>query len=81
MEFPSGRPQITLLEFDKRFEVFKNEFVFYDFENPIRLPAELKGTFDCVIVDPPFLSEDCQTKGMFAPNSDWGKMLFDGFVC
>jgi hypothetical protein len=28
--------------------------------------AELKGSATRVIVDPPFLSEDCQTKGMFA---------------
>jgi len=42
--------------------VFK-EFVRYDFEKAIQLPVELKGSFDCIICDPPFLSEDCQTKG------------------
>ncbi|KIW00382.1 uncharacterized protein PV09_08092 [Verruconis gallopava] len=55
------RPQLTLLEFDDRFGVFK-EFVKYDFEQPIKLPVELKGQFDAIICDPPFLSEDCQTK-------------------
>lgn len=30
----------------------------------MKLPAELKGAFDRIICDPPFLSEDCQTKGM-----------------
>ncbi|KAB5533592.1 putative N6-adenine methyltransferase-domain-containing protein [Coniochaeta sp. 2T2.1] len=55
-------PKILLLEHDNRFAVFKEEFVFYDFKHPIRLPAHLKGTADRVIVDPPFLSEDCQTK-------------------
>jgi EEF1A lysine methyltransferase 1 len=54
-------PQITLLEFDERFAVFK-EFVKYDFEQPIRLAPELRGQFDYIICDPPFLSEDCQTK-------------------
>lgn len=58
----SIRPKINLLEFDERFGVFK-EFVHYDFEHPTRLPSELKGTFDRIICDPPFLSEDCQTKG------------------
>jgi 16S rRNA G966 N2-methylase RsmD len=58
---PSTRPQIVLLEFDDRFGVFK-EFVKYDFEQPIKLPLELKGQFDVIICDPPFLSEDCQTK-------------------
>lgn len=56
------RPQITLLEFDERFAVFKSEFVHYDFEHPTRLPVELKASFDRIICDPPFLSEDCQTK-------------------
>ncbi|KAF2500273.1 N-6 adenine-specific DNA methyltransferas-like protein 2 [Lophium mytilinum] len=55
------RPQMTLLEFDERFAVFK-EFAMYDFEHPMRLPAELKGKFDRIVCDPPFLSEDCQTK-------------------
>ena len=58
---PSKRPQMTLLEFDDRFGVFK-EFVKYDFEQPTKLPIELKGNFDIIICDPPFLSEDCQTK-------------------
>jgi 16S rRNA G966 N2-methylase RsmD len=56
-----SRPHLTLLEFDDRFGVFK-EFVKYDFEQPIKLPTELKGKFDAIICDPPFLSEDCQTK-------------------
>lgn len=56
------KPQICLLEYDKRFEVFGSDFVPYDFENPLRLPPELKGRFDRIICDPPFLSEDCQTK-------------------
>jgi methylase of polypeptide subunit release factors len=28
----------------------------------LKLPAELKGSFDRIICDPPFLSEDCQLK-------------------
>ncbi|KAF1920579.1 putative N6-adenine methyltransferase-domain-containing protein [Ampelomyces quisqualis] len=55
------RPEIKLLEIDERFGVFK-EFVRYDFEKAIQLPVEMKGTFDHIICDPPFLSEDCQTK-------------------
>ncbi|KNG47567.1 n-6 adenine-specific dna methyltransferase 2 [Stemphylium lycopersici] len=55
------RPEIKLLEFDERFAVFK-EFVPYDFEKTFKLPPELKGTFDAIICDPPFLSQDCQTK-------------------
>lgn len=33
------RPKLFLLEFDKRFEVFP-EFVFYDFQKPLKLPRE-----------------------------------------
>jgi methylase of polypeptide subunit release factors len=55
----------VLLEFDERFAVFK-EFVPYDFEKALKLPPELKGSFDRIIVDPPFLSEDCQTKSTYS---------------
>ncbi|KAK0611151.1 putative N6-adenine methyltransferase-domain-containing protein [Immersiella caudata] len=55
------RPKVILLEYDTRFSVFP-EFIFYDYMQPLKLPAELKGTVDRIIVDPPFLSEDCQTK-------------------
>lgn len=34
----SIKPEVVLLEFDKRFSVFK-EFVFYDFANPTKLPG------------------------------------------
>jgi hypothetical protein len=55
--------KIVLLEYDQRFAVFRDDFVHYDFANPLKgLPLELKGRFDRVLVDPPFLSEDCQTK-------------------
>jgi hypothetical protein len=57
------RPEIKLLEYDERFAVFK-EFVYYDFEKAVQLPPEMKASFDHIICDPPFLSEDCQTKGM-----------------
>ncbi|KAK3708139.1 Protein-lysine N-methyltransferase efm5 [Vermiconidia calcicola] len=56
------KPQICLLEYDRRFEVLGKDFVLYDFQHPLSLPAELRGKFDRIICDPPFLSEDCQTK-------------------
>jgi hypothetical protein len=57
-----GTPKLVLLEHDDRFGVF-SEFVSYDFQQPLKLPSRLKGSMDRVICDPPFLSEDCQTKG------------------
>ncbi|KAG6003846.1 hypothetical protein E4U21_001645 [Claviceps maximensis] len=55
------RPKVVLLEHDDRFAVFP-EFVFYDYQQPLKLPVNMKGSLDSVICDPPFLNEDCQTK-------------------
>ncbi|KAK0517275.1 hypothetical protein JMJ35_000430 [Cladonia borealis] len=60
----SGEHQVStihLLEYDHRFDVFE-EFVYYDFENPLKLPGEMKSRYDRILCDPPFLSSDCQTK-------------------
>jgi EEF1A lysine methyltransferase 1 len=54
-------PDLTLLEYDNRFAVWP-EFIHYDYTSPTRLPANLRGAFDAIIVDPPFLSDECQTK-------------------
>jgi EEF1A lysine methyltransferase 1 len=56
------KPAVYLLEYDQRFEVLGKDFVPYDFQYPLRLPPELKGKFDRIMCDPPFLSEECQTK-------------------
>ena len=79
----SDRPNISLLEFDDRFGVFK-EFVKYDFEQPTRLPAELRGRFSCIICDPPFLSEDCQTKAALTVrwlSTSWNSDCLRLIVC
>ncbi|KAK3690029.1 putative N6-adenine methyltransferase-domain-containing protein [Podospora appendiculata] len=61
MPVDEPKPKLVLLEHDTRFAIFP-EFVFYDFAQPLKLPTNLHGAFDRVILDPPFLSEDCQTK-------------------
>jgi len=55
------QPKIWLLEYDERFNVFP-EFVCYDFHKPFSLPSSLRASIDRIICDPPFLSDDCQTK-------------------
>lgn len=50
------------MEFDQRFAVHGTDFVHYDFNFPSKIPKEILGTFDLVIADPPFLSEECLTK-------------------
>ncbi|OQO05156.1 hypothetical protein B0A48_08176 [Cryoendolithus antarcticus] len=53
-----ARPRLVLLEIDQRFEVFGSDFVPYDFQTPLKLPVDLKGKFDRIICDPPFLSDE-----------------------
>lgn len=72
---------IRLLEYDARFNVFKEEFALYDFAHPLRLPQELKGRFDRIVVDPPFLSQDCQTKAALTVRwlaKGWGESTGQG---
>ena len=52
--------EIFLFEYDKRFAVFGEDFVFYDYKEPLNIPARIpKNYFDVVFADPPFLSEEC----------------------
>ncbi|KAG9491999.1 EEF1A lysine methyltransferase 1 [Eleutherodactylus coqui] len=54
---------VYLLEYDRRFSVYGDEFVFYDYNNPLDLPERLlQHSFDLVLVDPPYLSEECLRK-------------------
>ncbi|CCH61192.1 hypothetical protein TBLA_0E01320 [Henningerozyma blattae CBS 6284] len=55
---------IYLFEYDKRFELLagKEHFYFYDYNNPLEFDSKLKGRVDRLLIDPPFLNEDCQTK-------------------
>lgn len=52
-----------LFEFDKRFSIYGTDFVFYDYNDPLNEGLELfRSSFEVVIADPPFLSEECLTK-------------------
>lgn len=55
--------EIYLLEYDDRFKILAGAyFVHYDFRRPLELPKKLHHAIDRVLVDPPFLSDECQTK-------------------
>lgn len=59
------RDNFYLFEFDARFQhlaATPDRFVHYDFNRPLAVSTALKGTFDRVLVDPPFLSDECQSK-------------------
>lgn len=61
--------QIFCLEYDKRFATFGSDYVFYDYNDPLNLPAEFeRNSFDVVIADPPFLSEECLRKTAMTVN-------------
>ena len=50
----------VLLEYDQRFSIYGSDFFFYDYKHPLQLPDSLvEKSFDVVMADPPFLSEEC----------------------
>uniref|UniRef100_A0A8D8X1R2 Protein-lysine N-methyltransferase n=1 Tax=Cacopsylla melanoneura TaxID=428564 RepID=A0A8D8X1R2_9HEMI len=54
--------KVSLFEYDTRFKVYGSDFIFYDYKAPLDVPRELSGHYDLVILDPPFLSDECLTK-------------------
>jgi len=56
------RINIKLFEFDKRFEIYGNDFVFYDYKKPLDFDESFNESFDMLISDPPFFTEECQIK-------------------
>ena len=51
--------RLVLFEVDPRFSVFGDAFVLYDYNRPLDFPAALRGTFDVIALDPPFLQRAC----------------------
>lgn len=62
---------IYLLEFDSRFEVLagKDHFSVYDYNYPDMIPDHLRNKCHRLLIDPPFLEEECQTKSSQAANN------------
>ncbi|CAN9497500.1 unnamed protein product [Ophioblennius macclurei] len=59
----SDRVSAVVLEYDRRFAVYGDDFVFYDYKEPLALPGGVaKASFDLVVADPPYLSEECLSK-------------------
>ncbi|XP_045531112.1 EEF1A lysine methyltransferase 1 [Pieris brassicae] len=57
-----NRISLSLLEYDRRFEIHAPDYIFYDYNIPDKLPQGLEHTYDLVIADPPFLAEECIQK-------------------
>lgn len=55
---------VKIFEYDKRFESFGKDFQFYDYNKALEenYLIEYAKSFDLIIADPPFLSEECLEK-------------------
>lgn len=58
----SPEVEARIFEFDKRFEKYGTDFIFYDYNHPEDLPAIYRHKFQVVVADPPYLSEECLVK-------------------
>ncbi|WKX99703.1 hypothetical protein Q1695_014518 [Nippostrongylus brasiliensis] len=62
-EYNKDSIHVSLFEYDDRFaKKFPEAFIHYDYRHPLSVPEELKGSFDIVIADPPFLADECLLK-------------------
>ncbi|KAJ1877045.1 Protein-lysine N-methyltransferase efm5 [Coemansia sp. RSA 1722] len=63
---PERADDAFVFEYDKRFDLFKEQFVFYDFSKPLGFARveEMKAMFKFIVADPPFLNEDCLSQTM-----------------
>lgn len=56
----SDRISAVVLEYDRRFASYGDDFIFYDYNEPLALPGSVAPqSFDIVIADPPYLSKEC----------------------
>ncbi|KAM4860153.1 EEF1A lysine methyltransferase 1 isoform 1-T2 [Thomomys bottae] len=54
---------VYIFEYDRRFAMYGEEFIFYDYNHPLDLPDKIAAhSFDIVVADPPYLSEECLEK-------------------
>ncbi|KAK6315183.1 hypothetical protein J4Q44_G00147120 [Coregonus suidteri] len=53
----------VVLEYDHRFATYGQEFIFYDYKEPLTLPEDVASqSFYIVLADPTYLLEECLTK-------------------
>ncbi|CAK9807280.1 EEF1A lysine methyltransferase 1 [Anthophora plagiata] len=57
-----GKRQVTLFEYDERFQVYGDDFIPYNYKFPLNVPRDMSNSYDLVVTDPPFLSDECLTK-------------------
>ncbi len=62
LELYLSKIRVTLFEYDKRFEIYGTDFIFYDYKDPLNFKEELSSHFDLIVADPPYLASECQIK-------------------
>ncbi len=50
-----------LFEYDERYSA-RGDFSLYDYNRPDDVAPELRGAFDVVVADPPYLADECFLK-------------------
>eukprot|EP01114_Cavostelium_apophysatum_P001142 TRINITY_DN10978_c0_g2_i1.p1 TRINITY_DN10978_c0_g2~~TRINITY_DN10978_c0_g2_i1.p1 ORF type:complete len:236 (-),score=28.91 TRINITY_DN10978_c0_g2_i1:52-711(-) len=56
------KEEYYVFEYDKRFSCYGDRFIFYDYKAPHNFPSDFSHAFDVIVLDPPFLSEECFSK-------------------
>ncbi|CAR29519.1 ZYRO0G10626p [Zygosaccharomyces rouxii] len=71
---------IYLFEYDTRFELLagRDHYVYYDYVQPLEFTDQLKGKVDRLLIDPPFLHNNCQTNSLLAPKD--GSKTMNGYL-
>jgi hypothetical protein len=60
--------------------------VFYDYKDMTTIAQNLRGTFDFLVIDPPFLAEECFTKvamaaSLLRKSKDTPILFCTGIIC
>jgi hypothetical protein len=59
----NGRIIVRLFEFDHRFaNRYSNQFIDYDYRQPLDISTDWHNYFDVIIADPPFIADECIVK-------------------
>lgn len=70
------RSRAWVLDYDEQW-ASEPHWAKYDFKQPGQLPEALHGAFDCVVIDPPFITREVwelyaqAAKLLLAPGGDW----------
>ena len=80
------RKRSALFDLDRQWSREPN-FVLYDFNNPEDIPINIHNTFDCIVIDPPFITEEVWTlyaaaaKLLLAPGGGFSFRQCKSWVC